>query len=196
MFLRIQWLVVLGMAIFLSGCKNNEPKDDRNPGQGRPVGPPISGKLPDWVNRGSRAFEGDRGKTIMGVGAVSGVRNPALLRRMTDNQARVEVAKILRTNVTSLAKSYARSVGNMDTSQEEQLVQDVSKSYTEATLSGVDIVDHHYDQATRTQYALAVLDLETFKRLTENAKQMSKDVQNYILKNAGDAFKELENMKK
>ena len=191
MFHGIKLFLALGLTagLALTGCKGK--KDDVIGPKG-PVGPPEAGKLPEWVQKGSGAFQGDRGKAIYGVGAVSGVRNYALLRRATDNQSRVEVAKVLNTNVSNLAKSYARSVGNMETSQEEQLIQDVSKSYTSARLAGVEIVDHHYDVPTKTMFALAVLNLDTFKKLTEAAKELPKAVREHILKNAEDAFKELD----
>jgi RNA recognition motif-containing protein len=105
------------------------------------------------------------------------------------------VARVLSTNVSSLAKSYARSVGNIDTSQEEQLVQDVSKSYSEARLSGVQIIDHYYDPPTKTMFALAILDFEQFKELTEAARELPKALREHILKNADEAFKELDAQK-
>jgi hypothetical protein len=177
-------------SVSLVGCGKTTPEKDTG------ANVPVPNSLPDWVQKGSVAFEGDRGKAIYGVGAVSGVRNYALLRRAADNQGRVEVAKILSTNVSSLAKSYARSVGNMDSSQEEQLIQDVSKSYTSARLSGVEIVDHHYDIPTKTMFSLALLDLDTFKKLTEAAKELPKAVREHILKNANTAFDELDAQKK
>jgi len=178
-------------ALGISGCKNGKKGDGTDT-----VGPPATGKLPDWVNQGSGAFKKGDERVIYGVGAQSGIRNYALLRRASDNQARVEIARVLSTNVASLAKSYARSVGNMTSSQEEQLVQDVSKSYSEARLSGVQIIDHHYDTPTKTMFALGLLDIETFKELTESAKQLPKEVRDHIIKDADGAFKELDAQKK
>src|SRR5579859_5744657 len=35
---------------------------------------------PDWVNRGSGAFGGDKGRTFYGVGIASGIHNAAMRR--------------------------------------------------------------------------------------------------------------------
>jgi len=191
---RILVVLVVAAAFAISGCRSSKKSDAL--GLKGPVGPSETAKLPDWVNQGSGAFKKDDGKVIYGVGAQSGIQNYALLRRTADNQARVEIAKVLSTNVSSLAKSYARSAGDLTSSQEEQLVQDVSKSYSEAQLSGVQIIDHHYDIPTKTMFALGVLDIEAFTKLTQTARELPKALREHILKNADEAFKELDEQKK
>src|SRR5919201_6695332 len=39
---------------------------------------------PDWVNRGSGAFGGEKGKIFYGVGIASGIRNASLRRSTSD----------------------------------------------------------------------------------------------------------------
>lgn len=148
--------------------------------------------VPEWVKKGSGAFEGDRGKAIYGVGARSNIDNIARLQDAAKNGARLEVAKVLNVKVTGLSKDYFRSVGTNDARQEEQLIQDVSKAYTEADLSGVQIVDMYHDVATKTMYSLAVMDLNLFKNVTKDAAALKQEVKDYILKNADEAFKELD----
>ena len=52
---------------------------------------------PDWVNRGSGAFGGDKGRTFYGVGIASGIRNAAMRRTghdLQDFQARLLVCRV------------------------------------------------------------------------------------------------------
>ena len=80
---------------------------------------------PDWVNRGSGAFGGEKGKIFYGVGIASGIRNAALRRSTSDSRARSEIAKTLDTYVAVLNKDYQASTtaGDMSASTEEQHVQ-------------------------------------------------------------------------
>ena len=52
---------------------------------------------PDWVNRGSGAFGGEKGRIFYGVGIASGIRNAAMRRSTGDSRARAEIAKTLDT---------------------------------------------------------------------------------------------------
>src|SRR4051794_29340961 len=64
---------------------------------------------PDWVNRGSGAFAGDKTKIFYGVGMASGVRNASLRRSTADSRGRSEIAKTLDTYVSVLNKDYQAS---------------------------------------------------------------------------------------
>ena len=66
-------LAAMGV-LFLVGCAAKQPA------------PPAG---PAWVNKGSGAFDVDKGKVFYGVGMASGIRNRALLRQTADNRARV-----------------------------------------------------------------------------------------------------------
>src|SRR5438128_4703988 len=119
---------------------------------------------PDWVNRGSGAFGGDKGKVFYGVGIASGIRNAAMRRSTTDSRARAEIAKTLDTYVAVLNKDYMASTtaGDMSASSEEQHVEQALKTYSQTELSGVGIVDHWVDN-DGTEFSLAQLDMEQFK---------------------------------
>jgi len=90
-------------------------------------GGPITGVNPDgtpkWVNRGSGAYDGEHGKAFYGVGIVTGIDNPALLRQTGDNRARGEIAKLFDTYIAAMMKDYQRSTttGNFKASAEEQI---------------------------------------------------------------------------
>ncbi|MDP7254036.1 MAG: hypothetical protein QGF00_30830 [Planctomycetota bacterium] len=150
--------------------------------------------VPNWVTKGSGAFkDGKKGKAFYGVGAVSGVKNYSLLRRSAENAARVEVGRIFDTYVTSLAKSYARSVSNFDASQEEQLIQDASKAFTNVTLTGIQVGEHYYDQPTKTMYVYAFLDTGVFKNAIQKAQQLGEEFRKHVKENSDGAFTDLSN---
>lgn len=177
-------------ALFMFSCKGPEGRErkegDRSPAEG-------ARGVPEWVTRGGGALDQQKkGRIIYGVGAISGVENPGLLRRASEDNARVAVAKVLHTYVTSLAKNYARSVGNMESTAEEQLIQETTKVYTEITIGGIQIGEHYYDKPTRTMYTQAYLDLEVFKDAIPKAPALKSEVREYIQKNADKAFEELE----
>src|SRR5260370_27926662 len=111
---------------------------------------------PDWVNRGSGALGGDKGKIFYGVGIASGIRNAAMRRSTTDARARAEIAKILDTYVSVLNKDYMASTtaGDMSPSSDEQHVEQALNTYSQMELPGVPIIAHSVDTAG-TQYSRA-----------------------------------------
>lgn len=147
---------------------------------------------PDWVNRGSGAFGGEKGKVFYGVGIASGIRNAAMRRSTTDSRARAEIAKTLDTFVSVLNKDYMASTtaGDMSASSEEQHVTQALKTYSQMELSGVGIVDHWVDN-DGTEYSLAQLDMDTFKNGMEKMKELNAKVRDAVRANADKAFDEL-----
>ncbi len=147
---------------------------------------------PDWVNRGSGAYGGEKGKMFYGVGIASGIRSAALRRSTADARARSEIAKTLDTKVAVLNKDYQASTtaGDMSASNEEQHVQQTLKTFSEMELSGVIIVDHWVD-TDGTEYSLAQLDMETFKKNLDKMKEMSAQLKDMVRANADKAFDEL-----
>jgi len=67
--------------------------------------------LPQWVTRGSTAFNNAGERAFYGVGSASGIKNPPLLRSTADNRARAELGKIFETFSASLMKDYMNSSG-------------------------------------------------------------------------------------
>jgi hypothetical protein len=78
----------------------------------------------------------------------------------------------------------------MSASNEEQHVQQTLKTYSQMELSGVLIIDHWVD-TDGTEYALAQLDMETFKANLEKMKELSAQVRDAVRANADKAFDEL-----
>jgi hypothetical protein len=147
---------------------------------------------PDWVNRGSGAFGGEKGKIFYGVGIASGIRNASLRRSTADQRARSEIVKTLDTYVAVLNKDYQASTtaGDMSASSEEQHVQQALKAYSQMELSGAVIVDHWVDN-DGTEYALAQLDMDSFKNNMERMKELNQTVREAVRANAEKAFDEL-----
>ncbi len=174
--------VVLSVGIFfVAGCAST-PKE--------------TARGPEWVWKGSGAFDVVKGKVFYGVGVASGIRNKALLRSTSDNRARAEVAKILETYVAVLAKDYMASTtaGDMSASSEEQHVEQALKTFSKTTLHGAMIVDRWLDSEDGTMYALCELDMMAFKDALNDYKELDKKVRDYVRGNAEKMHDELEKM--
>ena len=148
---------------------------------------------PEWVMKGSGAFGGEAGRVFYGVGSASGIKNHALARTTADNRGRAEIAKIFEVYSASLMKDYMASTtaGDMTASSEEQHVEQAIKTFSAVTLSGVQIVDHWF-HPDGTVYALAQLDLQTFKDNVDKAKELNEKVRDYVKKNAEKSHMDLE----
>src|SRR4051812_198524 len=140
---------------------------------------------PDWVNRGSGAFGGDKSKIFYGGGIAAGIHNPSLRRDPTGSLAPAAIAKTPDDYVVGPNKSYQASTtgGDMKASSEEQHVQETIKTYSQMELSGVQIVDHWVDN-DGSEYALAQLDLETFKNNMDRMKELNAKVRDAVRANA------------
>ncbi|HEX9576123.1 MAG TPA: hypothetical protein VF993_00110 [Myxococcales bacterium] len=147
---------------------------------------------PDWVNRGSGAYGGEKGRVFYGVGIASGIRNAAMRRSTSDSRARSEISKTLDTYVSVLNKDYMASTtaGDMSASSEEQHVEQALKTYSNMELSGVSIIDHWID-TDGTEYSLAQLDMESFKNNMDKMKELNAKVRDAVRANADKAFDEL-----
>lgn len=150
------------------------------------------GGEPEWVIRGSGAFEEEGNKVFYGVGMVSGIWNRALARSTAENRARADIQKIFRTYSASLMRDYmaATTGGDMDASAEEQHVEQTIKTFSAGTLSGVMIVDHWVD-VDGTYFALARLDLAEFSNSLDKMTELDAKTRDFIRQNADRAFDQL-----
>ena len=190
--MKTRHLMVLGVilitGIFLTiGCAS-APKETPS------ADPAAMG--PQWVMKGSGAFDVDGSKVFYGVGVASGIRNKALLRQTSDNRARAEIAKTLEVYVASLSKDYMASTtaGDMSESSEEQHVESALKTFTKSTLHGATIVDRWMDPSDGSMYSLCELDLISFKEALDNYKELDEKVRDYVRDNADQMHDELEEL--
>jgi hypothetical protein len=147
---------------------------------------------PDWVNRGSGAFGGEKGKMFYGVGIAGRSRNVAMRRSTADSRARAAIAETLDAYVAVLNKDYQTSAtaGDMSASSEQHHVQEALRTYSQMELSGVVIIDHWLDN-DGTEYALAQLDMASFKGNLDKMKELNASVREAVRANADRAFDEL-----
>lgn len=178
-------LVALAGMILLMGCGGKETL---------PTTPIQDLDAPDWVIKGSGAFDDDNGKVFYGVASASGIRTTSMLRAAADNRARSEVAKVFEFYTASLMKDYMASTtsGEPGVSSEEQHVEQAIKTVTARTLSGVQIVDHWQHPSTMELYSLATLDLEEFSEALQRARELDAKVKEYIRQNADRLHEELQ----
>ena len=178
------FFVLLAVALLLmTGCASAPAKLDEP-------------EMPQWVYKGSGAFDDGGGKVFYGVGIASGISNKALLFSTADNRARAEVAKTLETYVAVLAKDYMASTtaGDMSASSEEQHVEQALKTFSKTTLHGATIIDHWQDPGDKTMYSLCKMDLLAFKEALDDYKELDAKVRDYVRDNAEKMHDELENM--
>lgn len=164
---------------------------DTATGQVNPGGPVV--EYPEWVNRGSGAFGGEK-KVFYGVGSASGIRNHSLARTTAQNRARAEISKVFETYSASLMKDFQESVtaGDFSASSESQMVQQAIKTFSANTLNGVEIVDHWIHPIDGTIFALARLDIAGFHDQLSKAQELSAKVKEAVKRSAEKAFADLE----
>lgn len=156
----------------------------------------VGKSSPAWIDNGGGAFkDGDGNSVLYGVGILQNVRNKGLARQAVDNRAIADIAKTVQTYSTQLMEDYAASInaGNA-VSDEQQLIESSVKTFAQVTLSGVTIIKHWTDHDTNTYYALARLDMESFKSMLENSNELSQEVKAHIRQNAQKAFDKMARM--
>jgi hypothetical protein len=146
---------------------------------------------PDWVNKGGGAFK-DAKKALYGVGVAESITSEALRRTTADNRAIAEVSKRLSVMSTSLMRDYMSSaaIPEQEKTNGEQYIENTVKTFSSNSVSGIKIIDRWDDG--KTTYALAVLELDDLKSMTDDIKQLSQKTKEYIKANADKAFDKLE----
>jgi hypothetical protein len=170
-------LAIVG-ATALAGCKSEKKPETTNL--------VLHANGPDWVNGGDGAFADERGKRFHGVGIVSGVRDAAVRRHMVDTRARAEVQKTLENFLDAIQKDVPMA-SDAD-ADEKQRVQQGLKALA-ASDAGVRIVDHWVDTDS-TEYALALIDLASFKDNLAKAKDLDGRTKDGVGRNADRVFDE------
>ena len=148
---------------------------------------------PEWVNRGSGAFDDEGEKVFYGIGAVTGISSQPLAVQTADQRARADIAKQLDTYVANLYRDYQTSTAATMGKQvvEEQHVEESLKTFTQVSVRGARVVDHWKDPVTNTVYTLARVDLEGVKATLEQMQQLQPELRGYVRSNAEKAFNEI-----
>lgn len=115
-------------------------------------GPPA----PEWINNPPTAVD-----AIYAVGAANVGANPVLARNKAADAARQELGRIIQVKVKSLLDNFMQEhqefINNQGTVTSEEFTRSVSRSVSQATLAGSQIVEFYYDKDNKIYYALAVL---------------------------------------
>ena len=160
-------VLIFGMSFMLVGCG----KDKQS----------VSGssKEPDWVTKCDAAFK-DAGKdAFYGCGSVTGIQNRSLQTQTADQRAKADLAGKLDTYVASFMKDYMSSAssGDITESEEEQVVESITKSITEATLYGVQQVDRWRSPEDGTLYSVVKVSFDSMAQSMRKAmKQRSEEI--------------------
>ena len=151
---------------------------------------------PKWVAKGGGYMSEKDSKAFYGVGAVTGIRNEPLAKETADNRARADLAKYVDTYTSYLMRDYAASTtaGNFTKSSEEQNVERAVKTFVATHLSGVQVVDRweKEEKSGKVTYALAKMDLVSFKDNVSQMKELNADTREFVRKNAERAFDRLQ----
>jgi hypothetical protein len=138
-------ILAVAVAILIVGCGG--PKER--------VAVPES-SAPAWVNTPPTAVD-----AIYAVGAANVGANPVLARNKAADAARQELGRIIQTKVKSLLDNFMQEhqefINNQGTITSEEFTRSVSRSVSQATLAGSQIVEFYYDKDNKIYYALAVL---------------------------------------
>ncbi len=182
--LALTFFLAMPLAV---GCSSDTKTSE---GVITPGGPIV--EYPEWVNKGSGAFGGEK-KVFYGVASASGIRNHSLLRSTADNRARSEISKVFQVYTASLMKDYAASTtaGDFSASSEEQRVEQAIKTFSANTLNGVEIVDHWIHPVDGSMYSLARLDIEGFMDQISRAKELNARVKEAVKRAADRSFADL-----
>jgi hypothetical protein len=151
---------------------------------------------PKWVSKGGGYMSEKDHKAFYGVGAVTGIRNEPLAKETADNRARADLAKYIDTYTAYLMRDYAASTtaGDFTKSSEEQNVERAVKTFVSAHLSGVQVVDRWEkdEKSGKVTYALAKMDLASFKESVSQMKELNATARDFVRKNAERAFDRLQ----
>ncbi len=192
---KVAIIVILGAGLLLSGCASQDT------GRPRTLNQLVNdGDGPEWLVKGGKVFSGDK-RAFYGVGSAGRVRNPSLMRKSAQAQARREIASQFKVYVAALNKQYMADItaGDGDAHSEEQAVTDTLKEVTDATLQGVTIEEYWEHPERNEAYALARLDLDSFLEKVRNYesgkaeyKELSEKVRKRVEQNSKKAFDELQ----
>lgn len=190
--------------------------------QGEAVSPKSSGELPQteiqhkvpenksWVNKGIGVFVDWNSKSVYGVGAMSGVKNKALMTITVDNRAKEMIGVALHYYVTFLIKDYLSYVNEQ---WEKRFIKQNNKDVVRKSLEGLEfltknskvidkkakeiiseavVIDHLTDPNDGSFYSLAFLEMAKFKQKLGQIEELSAEVLDFAQKNEEKIFNQIE----
>lgn len=185
-FLRQGVSLLLGVLVATSalGCGGKQPAEDAKAAEAdkqAKVKDPLAG-APVWVTADCRDhFQGD--PVICGVGSVSGVASPSLARNTAMARGRTEIARYLKTQVTSVITDYQAAKGGTT----EQSIEDQSTQIAEMTISGSRLASYFIGN-DGTYYGLMVLEMKEFVSSVGQAVTIDPGLREALVQSAQKTF--------
>ncbi len=151
-------------------------------------------RRPKWIDQGAKALK-DKG-VLYGVGVSKQSPNPQMERDKAENRARQDLGKQIEVYVSSFMKDFMEEHAdyfNPEGTSSVEFTSSISKSVSEATLVGSQIVDHYRDEEGNL-WALAKISVDdVFERVRQKARQAAQERQRAILEgHANDMLKNLD----
>lgn len=148
-------------------------------------------KRPKWIDEGGAAFK-DR-EVLYGVGVSRRSPNPQMERDKAHNRARQDLGKQIEVYVASFLKDFMEEhhdYFNPEGTRSVEFTSSVSKSVSEATLIGSQIVDHYRDEEGNL-WALAKVSVDdVFDQIREKMRQAAQERQRALLAERTDEMLE------
>ena len=157
-------ILLIGLPFF--GCASDKMEVSEGPMQ----------DYPDWISTENNTYVDDEGQAIIYVvGAANAGRNPAMRWDSAKHNALLNLSRIMNTHVRGMFTSYAREAGDFyDEATLSSIRNDesVSRSLTEAYISGAVIVNKYLTENMKEAYVLMKLDLnnDMLQNMSDKAK--------------------------
>jgi len=146
---------------------------------------------PAWVDKGSGAYPGDKGK-IFAVGvSPAHIDDESLAREAADDDGRTQMQRVFEVYIAGLMERYKRATVQNKQGLTENDVKSVTRSLTEGALRGSQISDHWQNPQSATWYSLVVVDIAAFKDFAQRARDLDASMKDYIRDNADQAQDDL-----
>ncbi len=116
---------------------------------------PPAPQAPEWVTKPPRDSS-----AIYGVGVANIGANVVLAREKAEDNARQEIAKVIDTRVKNMMDRFMQEhqdMINAASSTSVEFTRSVSRSVSQASLSGCQIQEVWQDKENRIMYALAII---------------------------------------
>ena len=168
------------------GC--GDKKDDMH----KEVGTLSDTPRPAWVNKGSGNYPDKKGVIFATGLSPQGMDDEGLAREAADNDARVQLQRVFETYVAAMMETYKRATMQSGKGKTEIDIKSVARTLTEGTLRGSMIQEHWQDPKKGTIYSLCVIDVNAFKEVAAQAKELDSGVKEYIRDNAEKAQDDLD----
>lgn len=173
-------LIALSLACVFCACKEKEIRH------------PAPAQMPDWCNLSSGFInDAERGRLMIGIGKVEGIKSVEMARANVDGQARKEVAGLYRIYVEKLLDAYGdyEDSGGKKTEKEELKV--ASAAFAKMNFRATAVEDRYVDEAVMVWYAKAVSSFEAFGSSVQRNVELSERLRRFVAEKENQVFDEL-----